>query len=148
MLLAAHIIPAGYVGEKIGDPFLAFLAGIILHFILDAIPHFDTADKNPFSFRQLALVVIDGLIGILIVVYILRPDLSIKSSFLWGMVGGILPDVFDVVPFWQKWFRKSLIGKPVNWLHEKIQFHHLTPLPGLLVQVIIVVVFSLLYLSQ
>lgn len=148
MLFAAHAIPAGYVGEMIGNPFLAFLAGIIIHFVLDSIPHYDTTDGGKYTFRQYALVLTDLAIGISIVLFVLKPEISFKSSFLWGAFGGILPDILDVVPFIRNYYRKTKWGAAVHKFHDGIQRIRLKPIPGLLVQAFVIILFSYLYLRK
>jgi hypothetical protein len=148
MLIASHIIVAGYVGEMIGNPFLAFLVGIIIHFLLDSIPHYDTTDNGKITKRQLALTVTDGFVGIILIVFLLKADLGLKSPFFWGAFGGIFPDILDNVPFWQKAFRNTVFGKKFHKFHEDIQSVRLAPVPGLLVQAIVIVIFLYLYLHR
>lgn len=146
MLTATHAIAAGYVGEKIGNPVLALLAGIAIHFLLDSIPHYDTTDGGKMTTRQLALLAIDVLAGAYVIFFVLQPDLSYKSPFLWGAFGGVLPDILDCIPFWQKAFRRTKFGGAVHLFHDRIQRVRLSPFPGLLIQVILIMIFSYLYL--
>ncbi|MFA4996102.1 MAG: hypothetical protein WC536_03100 [Patescibacteria group bacterium] len=148
MMTATHIIAAGYVGERIGNPFIAFLVGIVIHFILDSIPHYDTTDGGKLTKRQLTLTFVDLTIGILIIKFLLKADLSFGSSFLWGAVGGIFPDILDVIPFWQKAFRSTKFGKRFHKFHDDIQRISLPPISGLLIQAIIIIIFSYLYLTR
>lgn len=148
MLVAAHIITAGYAGEMIVNPFLAFLVGIIVHFVLDSIPHYDTTDNGKITKRQLALSITDIIIGILLIVFLLKADLGLKSPFLWGALGGIVPDILDNIPFWQNAFRNTHFGRTFHKFHDNIQKIRLTPIPGLLIQVLVIVIFSYLYLHR
>lgn len=148
MLFAAHVIPAGYVGEMIGNPFLAFLAGIVIHFILDCIPHYDTTDGGKYTLRQWALVLMDLAVGLYIILFILRPEFNINSPFLWGAFGGILPDLFEITPFINKVYRRNKIGATVHKFHNGIQKIHIKSIPGLLVQVFVIILFSYLYLHM
>lgn len=148
MLIATHIIVAGYAGEMIGNPFLTFLAGVIIHLLLDAIPHYDTTDDGKITKRQLALVIIDGIIGIFLIIFLLRANLGFKSPFFWGALGGIFPDILDNVPFWQKAFRGTNFGKKFHQFHERIQKISLPLIPCLLLQILIVMIFSYLYLHR
>lgn len=148
MLFSAHVIPAGYVGEMIGNPFLAFLAGIVIHFILDSVPHYDTTDRGKFTLRQWALILADVTIGLYIILFVLKPDFNIKSPFLWGALGGILPDMLEFTPILNKAYRKMKWGAVVHRFHEKIQSVRLKPIQGLLIQVFIIILFSYLYLHK
>ena len=146
MLFSSHVLAAGYVGGKIGNPFLAFLAGILIHLILDAIPHYDTTDKGKYTPRQWALVLVDFAIGLFIIFGLIKPVYNLKSPFLWGAFGGILPDLFDCPPLIRELFWKTKIGKAFHNFSCKIQAKHLKPVPGLLIQVFIIILFSYLYL--
>lgn len=133
MLIAAHSVSAGVVGEVIADPILALLFGFILHFILDAIPHYDTTDGGKFTKRQLFLLALDGIVGLTILIFLFINS-SAKLPFVMGILGGLLPDLLDNVPFWDKQFRRTIFGKRFHQFHEKIQSVKLAPLPGILIQ--------------
>lgn len=148
MLIAAHSIPAGYIGELIGNPLLAFLVGIVIHILLDMIPHYDTTDGSKFTVRQWALMVIDALIGILVIIFIIKPPLDVHSSFLWGAFGGIFPDIFDSAPGIREIFWKTRFGKAFHKFAKKSHGKHLTFIPGILIQVIIVIIFTYLYIHK
>lgn len=150
MLAANHTVVSGVVGSYIGNPFLAFLIGIILHFLLDAIPHYDTTDDGDFTFRQIALIVVDFLIGLFIVFFVLNINLSLESPFIWGAIGGNLPDLFDNMPFLKESFRKTKIGAKIHHIHEVIQSQYLDgrPVLGMLSQYAITALFVLIYFAK
>jgi hypothetical protein len=147
MLLGAHLMAGAVAGEYVDNPYLAFVAGVILHFILDAIPHFDTTDDNKLTFRQLSLITIEGVVGVTIL-YFCYQDFSIhKLSFLAGALGGIFPDLLDNVPFWEKRFQKNVFGRNFHFLHKSVQSIKLTPIPGLAIQYIIIAVAVLILIK-
>lgn len=147
MLLGAHLITGAVAGEYVDDPFLAFVTGIVLHFILDSIPHFDTTDDGKITVRQVLLIGIDGTAGIAILFYGYR-DFSIHHwSYLAGALGGIFPDLIDNVPLWQKVVRSTKIGKKFNQFHTWIQWRSLSPIPGLAVQYIVITVMVLILIK-
>ncbi len=139
MLLGAHLMAGATAGEYVNNPFLAFAAGIVLHFILDAVPHFDTTDDSKLTFRQMALVAIDGIVGFAVLYFCYR-DFSIhKISYLAGALGGIFPDLLDNVPLWEKAFQKTFFGKKFHQFHAWLQHFELRPISGLAIQYIIIV---------
>jgi len=146
MLIAAHSISAGVVGEVVENPILAFLLGFILHFILDAIPHFDSTDGGKFTKRQIALLAIDGTIGLAVLIYLFFNS-SHQLSFVAGVFGGLLPDMLDNVPWWEDKFRKSKFGKVFHAFHDYIQLIKLKPVLGLSVQCIIVFLSIYIFLT-
>ena len=143
MLAASHIVAGGVVGSYLGNPFLAFLLGIVIHFILDSIPHFDTIGDGIDDPKELTLILVDFLIGMAIIVWVLKPDISLNSSFVWGSIGGMTPDLFDNVPFWRESFRKTKIGGKVHKFHDKIhsQAFENRPILGMLTQYILIGLF-------
>lgn len=148
MLISTHFITAGYAGEGIGNPLLAFLSGIVIHFILDAIPHTDTIDGGKLTLKQLSVILIDLVVGALLIIFLLKPEASANNPFWWGAFGGILPDIFDCIPLWQEAFRKTKIGGKIHYFHELIQRTKISFVFGFLVQFILLIIFSYLYLIK
>jgi hypothetical protein len=140
MLFSTHAMVAGAVGKYLGNPVLAFLLGIVLHLVLDSIPHYDTTDDGKLTKRQLALVGFDIIVFILLVIFVVKPMFSLSNPFWWGAFGGVLPDLFDCVPFWNKSFRRTKFGKKFHRFHDKIQSVKVGPVPGILVQVLFLAV--------
>jgi hypothetical protein len=148
MLFTPHFITAGVVGEYIGNPFLAFLVGVVIHFLLDSIPHYDTTDKGRMTVRQYALAIGDIIFCFSFVLFVLRVAPNENPSFWWGGLGGVLPDIFDVVPWWNKRFRRSWIGKQVHPFHERIQPPQPHWLPGLATQLVVLAIVLILHVVK
>lgn len=144
MLLGAHLMSGAVAGEIIENPFLAFFLGFILHFVVDAIPHFDTTDDHKLTFRQILLITIEGTVGLLVLIYCFLNFSSNKVSFLAGAFGSVLPDLIDNVPFWNKAFQKTRFGKVFHFFHYRIQSLQLRPVLGLGVQAVIIILAFLL----
>lgn len=140
MLFGTHFIAGAAVGEAVGNPFLAFLLGFVLHFLLDSIPHFDTTDDRILTKRQIALIVVEGIIGMSVVAYCYFNFSTNKAGFLAGGFGSILPDLLDNVPFWDKAFQKTRFGRIFHDFHGKIQSIKLRPILGLSIQAAIIVI--------
>lgn len=150
MLIATHSIVAGSVGAATRSPLLAFSLGIIVHFLLDAIPHYDTTDDGKITRRQIILIVVDAIVGLCVIFFVLKPPLYWRDPFWWGMIGGNLPDFFDHFPGVQRWFRDSWLGSRIHGFHELIQKYWKQPafVPGIVIQIILVGLFSYIYLSS
>lgn len=147
MLLGAHLIVGAVAGEYVNNPFLAFAAGIILHFILDAIPHYDTTDEGKITKRQMVLIAIDGIISLVILYYCFSNLSTHQLSFVTGSFGGILPDILDNVFWWQKKFRSTKFGKAFNKLHGWLQKYKLSPIAGLSAQYLIIALAVLILIN-
>ena len=119
MLIFPHAVAGAVIGENIGSDFLAFGLGFLSHFVLDAIPHFDTTDEGRWTKRQIALAVADLGIGVVVLWYFL-PEIN-QSGYFWGIFGAILPDLMDNVPFWSEKFRETRAGSVFHKIHGGIQ---------------------------
>lgn len=139
MLIAAHSIAGGTAGAAIGNPALAFLLGVVLHFILDAIPHYDTTDGGKFTLKQILFVLIDGLVGaVLIITLIIRSD-NLPTGFIAGAVGGVFPDILFNLPKIKEVVVKNSIMNSLERFHSAIQKYDLPPIPGVLVQALVII---------
>ena len=122
MFLTVHAPAGALLGVLFGNPFLAFIFGLVSHFILDAIPHGDREvgewlEKKKYK-KYFAVVAADFfLLGLeLAVLYWWFNHEKITSPFpllekervmLVGIIGAILPDF--TFPAW--WVSRWLNGK-------------------------------------
>ncbi|OQB05219.1 MAG: hypothetical protein BWY19_01130 [bacterium ADurb.Bin212] len=136
MLFTAHALSSGVAGESIGNAFLAILLGIFVHFVMDSIPHYDTTDDGKFTFRQILLAGTDLLLGC-VIIYLLSKNFALSSSFYWGVVGGLLPDFFSLMPPVRRLTERYFIVRKFQEFHNHIQKIKLGPILGLAVQIVI-----------
>jgi len=140
MIISVHFLAGGVIGEAIGNPFLAFLLGIVLHFVLDAIPHFDNVLKNgKWNYRQVIFTALDAAATAWILFVYLKPDIYLASPLLWGALGGVLPDLFDNIPFLT--IRNTKLGKPFHKFHNSIHSKPPGWFIGSLTQILVVIFF-------
>jgi hypothetical protein len=140
MIISVHFLAGGIAGEALGNPAMAFLLGIVLHFVLDAIPHFDNLLKNgKWNYKQVIFTTLDILATVALVMFYLKPEYTFTNSVLWGAFGGVLPDLLDNIPFLT--VRNTKLGKPFHRFHNFI--HSKTPdwIVGSLTQIVIVILF-------
>ena len=142
------MIAAGAVGQWLENPFLAFLVGIIIHFVLDSIPHFDTTSDGKWTKQQIGLVVGDFVMGMIIIFFYLKPPITIGSPFWWGALGGIFVDIFDVSPFWKDRFRQSNFGGQVHWLHDYVHKVKAEPFFGIVSQILVIIIGILIFKTK
>jgi hypothetical protein len=123
MLTVSHALTGAAIGVLVKDvsvaPLVAFSAGLASHYLLDTIPHwerlyrphdqvkFDTtqsaSDWPKHIFVQAVLVV---LVAGVLAWWAYRFRADIGSTILWGVVGAVLPDLLDNVPFWNRTLRR------------------------------------------
>ena len=100
MFLTVHATVGITVGQASGNIWLAFIAGLLSHFVLDIIPHGDDnliEDKNKLSEKEsnklFKLGIIDGLImSVLVSILYLQNQITLPILALSGVIGSILPD--------------------------------------------------------
>jgi len=116
VLLTNHVLSGALIGALARRPLPAFAAGVVSHFVLDAIPHWGRWD-SPSQFLRVA--VCDGLVSLAAMgafAAIAPPDR--RLAVLAGMAGAALPDVDKPTLLWFGW---SPWPGPVNRFHSGIQ---------------------------
>lgn len=109
MILSPHLITGAALSANFHNPYLMPISAIVLHHVLDKIPHYDYQIK-PFSSRVASKVFLDILIGtitILIIYSFINPNISLTYTAM-GMFFGILPDGLLLASFIfdNKWLQK------------------------------------------
>lgn len=92
MLSITHSVVGGALGAEIGQPFVAYLAGIIAHFIMDKIPHFWPKEKK----GQTVVKSVDAFltVGALVAMLLFYPE---AKYIFWGALGGATVDAVLVL---------------------------------------------------
>lgn len=81
MCTLTHLAVGGAVGGCVGNGGLAFLAGVVSHGLLDAVPHYDIKD-----YRVDVALAAAGFAGVLGLGYWGTP-------VFWGALGAVVPDI-------------------------------------------------------
>lgn len=154
MFITVHAATAAIIGKSIPNPFLAFLVGVLSHFILDIIPHGDSRMGKKFWGQRLKFLQekgelkfmalygsIDSLILAFFLMFIFKNfEFTRADNVIWAMVGGIIPDITVAIYKLKnfrliKWFF-TLHNRNHNILVNKIDFD--MPLHyGVMMQVVI-----------
>lgn len=127
MLLTPHSILGASIGELVNSWPIVLVLGILSHYILDALPHFDwgTWHENEDDFvpntRDYILACLDIILTIVSIVYIFI-KLKYNYLILLGAGSAILPDLIDNVPFWKYQVRKTKFGKFTHQIHCAIHY--------------------------
>lgn len=125
MTIAPHAIIGAAAGTLTGNIWLAFLFGVLSHFLADATPHLEPkflVIKEPdgtkkWSIWLFVFVAIEFILTILILfLFRQRADFSI---ILIGALGGLAPDFIANNPFLQK-YRQTPILRPIFQFHDII----------------------------
>ena len=116
MLLTNHVLSGALIGARARGPGQAFTAGVVSHFVLDAIPHWgEWGSKRRF----LRVAVTDGLVSLAVAgafAAVSPPDR--RLAVLAGMAGAALPDLDKPAKLW---FGRSPFPAAFDRFHMGIQ---------------------------
>lgn len=145
MLSTTHSLASALIVSKIPNPYLSLPTILAVHYLCDAIPHWDTGSglmtgkktKKEALFQTLIDLVFAGVL-----VFVLFQMDKPFSLLLWsGVILGITPDLIESPAIFLN-FRPF----PINWL-EKLHYwsHHSLKFPwGLIPQIIIILLIIFL----
>lgn len=113
MMVIPHTCVNAAAGRLFKRPGTAFAAGILAHALLDLAPH---KDVSAHAAEGLAAGLMLGIVG---------TSCGFRSAPFWCAVGGVLPDVEQVLP----WTNPKL-GKR-RWFPTHNRRLHSLPVPGM-----------------
>jgi hypothetical protein len=87
MMLVPHACVNAAAGRLFRNPVTAFAVGVAAHALLDLVPH---KDVSAHKAEGLLVLVMLGLVG---------SSCGVKSPAFWCAMGGVLPDVEQVLPW-------------------------------------------------
>lgn len=99
MMMALHAPAGAFIGETLNSSLLAFILGIISHFIMDIIPHGDLEvikdyEKEKNVKKHLKVLILDAVLTITIIYLIFETSVFTNSQAVsWGIIGALLPDL-------------------------------------------------------
>lgn len=111
-----HIAIAGAIGERIQNPLLAFLAGVLSHFILDKVPHYWPESDKAKGY----IIGGDTIFSALLLTGIYFVPSSNHLGLFFGALGGASVDTIFVLIMRSK-------GKLAEW-HTNRQLHRTAPI--------------------
>src|SRR3989338_1463162 len=157
MILATHAIAGAALASMMPDrPGLAFIAGVISHFLLDTIPHWDyqlrskREDKsNPLDndiiighdfWFDLIKISGDALLGLILswlfFYQTFTGELGV-TTFVAGAIGGLLPDAFQIAYFKLRSPWLTILQRFHYWIHADRE-KKLEPIIGVISQAFLI----------
>jgi len=120
MLVVTHAVTGAVIGQFVRNSPLSFIVGVLVHFLMDMIPHGDSADYKKFKESnkvpkgQIYQLIFDNLImfGLIIYLLVFKVEGYWWPTF-WGIVGSILPDLTVGIHE----CRPNKISKPIHRTH-------------------------------
>ena len=158
MILITHSIIGSALTHRVAQVPAAFFAGLLSHYLADAIPHWHypvptikKAVQAPYGertltirtapYREIVRVAIDVVIGLSLSLFLFSGSLEIIIA---GVLGAILPDL--MVGLSRFWPNPVLIAHERfhKWIHSTLMLDD-RPLIGIGSQVALVAVFVFLF---
>jgi len=137
MIIIPHMLVGTAIGVHSNNIGMAFLFGLISHYLLDLLPHWEYVDDIGISKRKdLIKILIDFIIGLIIVSFLIwdQPEKIIIVGF--ALLGSLLP---DFLIFGYKAFGIKILEGHYD-LHHKIHyFKYLSFWQGLPATLIIII---------
>jgi hypothetical protein len=116
VLLTNHVLSGALIGALIRRPAPAFAAGVVSHFLLDAVPHWGRWGSDR---RFLRAAVPDGLIGLAAMgAFAALAPADRRPSVVAAMAGAALPDADKPA---RLFFGRSPFPPAVDAFHGRIQ---------------------------
>jgi len=112
MMLVPHACVNAAAGRLFKKPVTAFVVGVVGHALLDLVPH---KDVSAHKAEGMLVLVMLGLVG---------TSCGLRSPAFWCAMGGVLPDVEQVLP-WTDPKR----GRH-RWFPTHNRRRHSLPVPG------------------
>ncbi|MBU1177409.1 hypothetical protein KKH96_03125 [Patescibacteria group bacterium] len=141
MVIIPHMLAGATIGAHSPNVWAAFCFGLLSHYLLDSLPHWEYLDSLKVSkFSQLIKIFIDFIIGSIIIVFLFLSS-SFNIIIISGIIGALLPDFIEFlyVNFKIKLFR------PLSIFHHKIHYYKkVSFLKGSISQTIIVIISVIL----
>lgn len=125
MMVISHEVIGGVIGQDLGNPYWAFMLGVLAHLLMDKIPHYfpkETKNKAIFTIYEI-------LIAIGMMVFFLQNGFPLSDISFWaGLTGCVIVDVLFVgIPVLKKskigiWHssRQKHISKPIYLVFDAI----------------------------
>ena len=144
MFCIVHALLGSLIGEYFSSMFIVIFLGVLSHFLLDLIPHWNGPyDKDNFKYfysvkfnKINVYLVITDLLATIFLLFILHEKFH-SHLMIFGAIAAILPDVANIGYFTKLKHKKNY--KKLLYFHSNIQGES-TVLLGILTQLIIVIV--------
>ncbi|MBU0706921.1 hypothetical protein KKG41_00955 [Patescibacteria group bacterium] len=129
MFLTTHAAAGVLISQRFESPLVVFLLSIIVHFIMDFIPHGDENLYQPWESKRRRAVWFSSIDFALVVIMIMvlynTVDLPRFALISAGLAGSLLPDLIShVFPLLHKKFREVFLFRSLGFLRKKVFLLH------------------------
>lgn len=128
MTITPHLLASAAIASATtSNPFVAFLLGFIIHFILDAIPHIDPGTFSNIKEKEdkpwplwIYIFAASEFVVIWTIVILLNQNKPNFGIIMIGGLGGIFVDILDNNPL--RFLRRWPLIRQIHRLHKKLHF--------------------------
>jgi hypothetical protein len=115
VLITNHVLAGALIGTFSPGPVSAFAAGVVSHFVMDAVPHWGGYDIHDV----LQVAVVDGLVGATALALVARAaPRDRRTRIVAGMLGAAVPDTDKP---WDVFLGGSPFPAPFDRFHARLQ---------------------------
>lgn len=142
MFLTIHAALGTLIGQHSTSALLAFILGVISHYLLDIIPHGDEALKEGGRLKKFfALGTLDSIfLGVFVVLLFTQNHFIHPSIIAWGIIGAIIPDITWGLEAVTKTKLFKAFTEPNHFMHQIIK-KRIGFVRGIVLQIIFLAVF-------
>lgn len=121
MLITPHFLTGVVIASQVPEAAPAALAAVASHYVLDAIPHWNSFNHTYLDWRNLVITGIDGVLS-LILFYLLVAPTHWPYYFCVGAIT-MLPDIISLPgAFWKRWWQLPVVKQLHYWHTEVLQY--------------------------
>jgi len=149
VLETPHVIVGAVIATKTANPFLALPLAFSSHFILEKIPHwnphiFKEKEKTgKISPKSIKIIIFDASLALfsgLFLSFRMLPNLTHALTVFFACFFAVLPDIIEI-PFYFSKNKKPWLKPIKKWVvFERSIQKHVSFLPGVLTQIIIITI--------
>ncbi len=138
MIITPHMLVGTAIGIHSNNIGMAFLFGLISHYLIDLLPHWEYLDEIKINRRKdLIKILLDFILGLLVVLFLIwnQPEKMIIVGF--AIFGSLLP---DFLIFGYKTFGTKVLKIHYNFHYKIHYFKYLSFWAGLPATLIVIIV--------
>lgn len=118
MILSTHFLAGAALASYTDSPVVLIVGPIILHLLLDTIPHWEYVEKVSELKNKIPHLIVDLFAGPLILLIIAYSIYNLDfSSIIWLFIGGVMGDVPDGFTLLYTLFPKNKFFESFYKLH-------------------------------
>ncbi len=118
MIITPHVLIGAIIGSKVNNFWLVMVLGVIFHFVVDKIPHWDYCISSTRKIKNVLKMFLDGTIGLFLVFVYIGQNNSLTTKnialIILGIFFSLVPDIL--------WFLFQ--NTRIKFVQKYISFHH------------------------